>query len=155
MLIKKRFKTETAHIVRGAVSERCKHSLHGHSYKFDVTIEGELGDNGMVLDFIELKPIGEFIDSMDHATVFWDKDEQPLINFFKSSFDRVVIMKKNTTAENMARLIFNFAKSWLIKKGYSHLKVKQVDVWETETGCGIATECDEDDIIVFKNGDYE
>ena len=39
MKIEKTFKSETSHIVRNAVSERCAHSEHGHSYEYQVVIE--------------------------------------------------------------------------------------------------------------------
>jgi len=154
-IIKKKFTTETSHIVRGAVSERCLYNIHGHSYKWFVAIEGNIQDNGMVLDFKELQPIKEFIDLFDHATVFWRKEEQEIIDFFMQKFHRVHIMYKNTTAENMARLVFKFTQDWLdsLPKAASppyslNIKPSYVEVWETETGCAIASECDSNDILV-------
>jgi len=96
MKIVKSFETETAHIVRGATSNRCKRSVHGHSYKWDVEIFGVINPVGMVVDFIELKPIREFIDQLDHAMVLWERDDVDFMNFFKNSCERVVIMKQKT-----------------------------------------------------------
>ena len=38
MIIRKLFKFENAHIVRGCSTQRCRASLHGHSYKVESTI---------------------------------------------------------------------------------------------------------------------
>lgn len=147
MVIKKKFTSETSHIVRNAVSELCRYNIHGHSYKWFVYIKGNINEEtGMVLDFKELAPIKEFINLFDHATVFWSKEDPEIIDFFKNKFKRVLVMYKNTTAENMARLVFAFTKQWLKENNYN-AKVSQVDVWETETGCAIATNSDSDDLI--------
>lgn len=47
---------------------RCR-GLHGHSYRLEVTVEGPVGDNGVVVDFDELKAVvqAEVIDRYDHA----------------------------------------------------------------------------------------
>lgn len=144
------YETETAHIVRGASSERCKFNVHGHSYKWEVEITGKINEAGMVIDFIDLKPIREFIDQFDHAMVLWSKEDPNFINFFKENCRRVVIMNKNTTAENMASLVFNYIKNWLFSTYQLHMCIR-VSVWETRTGCGVATDCDSEDIIIPLN----
>jgi 6-pyruvoyltetrahydropterin/6-carboxytetrahydropterin synthase len=148
--IEKVFETETAHIVRGATSERCKFNVHGHSYKWEVEICGPVNDFGMVIDFIELKPIKEFIDLFDHAMILWSEEENSFVDFFKTNCKRVMVMKKNTTAENMARLVHKYTNEWLNHRPGGTpdtYKCTQVNVWETRTGCGIATSSDTDDII--------
>jgi len=152
MVIAKTYKTETAHIVRNAVSERCKFNVHGHSYKWIVHIEGETNTHtGMVLDFKELQPIKEFIDQFDHAMILWSHENPDFIKFFKENTKRWIIMNKNTTAENMAKLVFKFAKEWLAKKTHGLDRVKCVEVWETETGRAIAYDCDGFDNILEKH----
>lgn len=46
----------------------CK-NLHGHSYKLEVTVAGELDANGIVVDFADLRAVvdREVIDVFDHA----------------------------------------------------------------------------------------
>ena len=52
MRIRKLFKFENAHIVRNCSSERCKHSIHGHSYQIELILEATRLDHGqMVYDF--------------------------------------------------------------------------------------------------------
>ena len=48
-------------------SGKCKR-LHGHSYRFEVTVEGELDDNGIVIDFDDVKRVAraEVVDRYDH-----------------------------------------------------------------------------------------
>lgn len=160
--IKKVFKTETAHIVRNAISERCRFNVHGHSYKWEVIIEGPMDPiSGMVLDFKELKVIKEFIDQFDHAMVLWSEDDPNFIKFFMDNTHRVIVMKKNVTAENMARVLHRLVNEWLtfcycilFKPGTKgQYTCKQVNVWETETGCAETTESDENDIITYMHKD--
>lgn len=46
---------------------KCKR-LHGHHYRFEVTVEGPLDDNGIVIDFDDLKRVvnTEVVDRLDH-----------------------------------------------------------------------------------------
>ncbi len=46
---------------------RCQ-NLHGHSYRLDVTVEGPLDANGVVLDFDTLQDVvrSEVVDVWDH-----------------------------------------------------------------------------------------
>jgi 6-pyruvoyltetrahydropterin/6-carboxytetrahydropterin synthase len=42
--------------------------LHGHHYRLEVTVEGPLGQNGVVIDFDELRDVvqREIVDRYDH-----------------------------------------------------------------------------------------
>lgn len=44
-------------------------NLHGHNYKLTVTIKGEMKDDGMVLDYKEIKKIvnKKVVDFLDHT----------------------------------------------------------------------------------------
>lgn len=46
---------------------KCRH-LHGHGYRLEVTVEGPLDDNGLVVDFDRLRHVvqREVIDHYDH-----------------------------------------------------------------------------------------
>ncbi len=46
---------------------RCRR-LHGHGYRLEVTVEGPLGDQGIVVDFDDLRRVvqREVIDRYDH-----------------------------------------------------------------------------------------
>lgn len=47
---------------------RCR-DLHGHSYRLEVTVEGPVGETGMVLDFDDLKAVvqREVVGRYDHT----------------------------------------------------------------------------------------
>ena len=46
---------------------KCKR-LHGHHYRVEVTVEGPIDDNGVVIDFEDVKSVvqAEIVDRYDH-----------------------------------------------------------------------------------------
>ena len=104
-------------------------------------------DNGMVMDFGDLKAVKMFTDLFDHATVFWSCEDPEMTEFFFNHCKRVLVMKKNTTAENMARLLREYTVEYLKNKGCTNLKVI-AGVYETRTGYAEASESDKDDVLV-------
>ncbi|MAJ43542.1 MAG: 6-carboxytetrahydropterin synthase QueD [Candidatus Marinimicrobia bacterium] len=118
----------------------CK-GLHGHRYKAEITVEGDLvnasstSEYGMVMDFADIKKIAkkEVHDKLDHGFMVWDKDEE-LINFFKNSGGhKMVKVTFTSTAENVAKYIFeNISKKFEDKYG-TGLKLSSVKLWETPT----------------------
>ena len=78
----------------------CK-NLHGHSYMLRVELEGELDDNGMVMDFYELNTIVEpIIAELDHSFICDDNDSV-MIEFFLTNPMKVTMVSFVTTAENI------------------------------------------------------
>ena len=143
MIIRKQFKFESAHIVRNAVSERCKFSIHGHSYRVEVFLHGKVNqETGMLLDFIEFKKIGiaDFLDKFDHAIAIWNDDSDKYIADMLNHSKRAIIMNLNPTAENMA-IFFHYHIQKLLGCDY---KVKCVRVHETDTGYAESEETDLD-----------
>lgn len=67
MLITKKFGFEAAHKLIN-YNGKCE-NLHGHSYVLHVTLSGNLNQNGMVMDFNEMKEIVNklVIDRLDHS----------------------------------------------------------------------------------------
>lgn len=63
--------------------------FHGHTYRLDVTVDGAVGKDGMVLDFSELGDVVEknVIEKLDH------QDLNSII--------------KNPTAENIVEWVWN------------------------------------------------
>ena len=69
------------------------------------------------MDFIELKPIKDFLDMFDHSAVLWEQEPiQDINTFFLDNFRRVVTMKKNPTAENMSALLAKYVLDLLNTK---------------------------------------
>lgn len=76
MRISKEFSFDAAHNLVN-YHGKCE-NLHGHSYRLRVTLEGPVGDDGMVCDFVLLKQIVEerVLARLDHAYLN-DIVEQP------------------------------------------------------------------------------
>ena len=140
MLIRKLFKFENAHIVRGCTSGRCKYSIHGHSYKIEVLFESNYLDHGqMVYDFGLTKlSIKELIDSFDHATTIWDKDDKEYVNMIKKHSLRWVSLPVSPSAEQFCRVIFlmidRLLKLTQMSNGEKEVNLHSVIVHETDTG---------------------
>lgn len=140
MLIRKLFKFENAHIVRNCTSDRCKRSIHGHSYKIELLLKANTLDHGqMVYDFGLLKGIiKDLFDSFDHAICFWDKDESAYIDACKNFSARWVSLPVSPSAEQFSRIFFYLAqqvlKSTQTKNGEGDVDVYSVIVHETDTG---------------------
>ncbi len=66
MFVTKEFTFDSAHYLPD-YHGKCE-SMHGHTYKMHVTVEGEVQPDGMVLDFVELKKIVKerVISKLDH-----------------------------------------------------------------------------------------
>jgi len=56
---------DSAHYLPG--HEKCG-KVHGHTYKIEVLIEGEVQENGMVIDFYDMKKgVNEILQEYDHT----------------------------------------------------------------------------------------
>lgn len=136
--IRKRFYTETAHRLMDHPGD-CKY-LHGHSYLFEITIQGILDDGGMIIDFGDLKRIawGEVISKFDHAVALAVND--PLVEALRKFDLKMVIMDGRPTAENMAKKVWNeltglFKMERENDSNFPELYIAKVKVWETLTSC--------------------
>jgi len=156
MIIRKLFKFEGAHIVRNCSSERCKKSIHGHSYTVEVFFTSDGLDNGqMVMDFGLMKgTIKDLIDSFDHAYSVWAKEDEEFINFISKNSERYVIMPVSPSAESYS-LMFLYIIDKIIKatefsNGEQNVQVQSVRVHETATGYAEAF-IDDLDPNIFKH----
>jgi 6-pyruvoyltetrahydropterin/6-carboxytetrahydropterin synthase len=113
---------------------KCRH-LHGHNGRAVITLEGPaLDERGMLMDFSDLKrTVGGWIDNtLDHTMLL--RNDDPVSPDLQKRGERVHALDVNPTAENIAKLIFDYAKS----QGFPVIEVK---LWETEncfaTYCGV------------------
>ena len=140
MLIRKLFKFENAHIVRNCTSDRCKRSIHGHSYKVELLLKASKLDHGqMVYDFGLLKGvIKDLYDSFDHAICFWQDDSAEYIQACKTFSARWVSLPVSPSAEQFSRIFFYLAQqvlqSTVSLNGEGDVEVYSVIVHETDTG---------------------
>jgi 6-pyruvoyltetrahydropterin/6-carboxytetrahydropterin synthase len=84
--------------------------LHGHTYRLEVTVEGPIGDDGMVMDFGDLKEVveTEIVSQWDHRY---------LNDFFE-----------NPTAEVLA------VEAWKRLEARA-LELVRLRLWETPRAC--------------------
>lgn len=140
MLIRKKFAFENAHIVRNCSSDRCRRSIHGHSYKVEVLLEAHAFDNGqMVYDFGLMKgTIRDIVDAFDHAIAFWDKDDPQYIDYCKQFSARWIAIPVSPSAEQFSRLFFvmidAILKNTVMQNGEPDIELHSIIVHETETG---------------------
>ncbi len=68
------FTFASAHFLIFANGQR--EPLHGHNYQVSVGMEGELDQAGVVLDFIQFKPLVKRVcDGLDHRTLIQSKSD--------------------------------------------------------------------------------
>ncbi|MCF8267625.1 MAG: 6-carboxytetrahydropterin synthase [Ignavibacteriales bacterium] len=127
MKIAKEFRWEMGH--RLSFHDGKCINLHGHSYKALIEIEGDKDNNGMVLDYYELKKwVKPVIEELDHAFMVYEQDQQ-LVRILKEINSKHVIVDFESTAENISEYLLN--RILQNKAEYNIRKVK-VRVYETE-----------------------
>jgi len=105
---------------------KCRH-LHGHNGRAVITLAAAgLDELGMVMDFSRLKRVlGNWIDeNLDHKMLLHKDD--PALPHLRALDEPVFVMDANPTAENIARLIYDYTA----KQGFP---VVEVQLWETAT----------------------
>ena len=139
MIIRKKFRFEGAHIVRNCTSQRCRENIHGHSYEVEVFLKSDQLDNGfMVMDFVLLNNVAEFIHSFDHSYTLWDREAGEVKDAIYHINTRVAEIPVSPSAEGYA-LLFFFVINLIISKtilvnGEGNVKLHAVRVHETQSG---------------------
>jgi len=103
---------------------KCKY-LHGHNGRAVITIEApQLDVRGMVLDFSDIKKVvSRWIDeNLDHRMILHRDD--PAVNALAKLGEPLYLIDVNPTAENIAKLIYDFTKS----QGFP---IVEAHLWET------------------------
>jgi 6-pyruvoyltetrahydropterin/6-carboxytetrahydropterin synthase len=153
MRISKQIEWDMGHRVTNHLS-KCR-NLHGHRYKAEIWMEGDLinisgnSSEGMVIDFGEIKKTAiEYIhDVLDHGFMVW-KNDKVLINFFKSNDDlKYVVVPFVPTAENIAAWIFKNLDNKFKDIYKTNLKLHSIKLWETPTSMVV---CSRKDIEKWK-----
>ena len=99
--------------------EKCSR-LHGHTYILRLRIEGDIGKEGMVMDFVALKKeLRKFVEELDHRTLLPGKSDEVILTVNEQTVDVVCGTKQymfpredivilevpTTTAEEMTRMM--------------------------------------------------
>jgi 6-pyruvoyltetrahydropterin/6-carboxytetrahydropterin synthase len=109
---------------------KCRH-LHGHNGRATITIEAsDLDGRGMVVDFSEIKgTVNRWVDeNLDHRMILHRDD--PAVPVLRQLGEPMFLIDVNPTAENIAKLIFDYA----VEQGFP---VVEVRLWETPHCCAI------------------
>jgi 6-pyruvoyltetrahydropterin/6-carboxytetrahydropterin synthase len=105
---------------------KCRY-LHGHNGRAVITLQApQLDPRGMVVDFTDLKRVvGTWIDeAIDHKMLLHKDD--PAVPHLRELGEPLFLLDVNPTAENIARLIFDYAA----QHGFP---VVEVQLWETDS----------------------
>lgn len=105
-------------------------NIHGHSYCMTVEIAGELGKNGMVMDYLLLKEIVQpFVDEIDHSFLC-DASDEVVATFLAANSMKRVLVAFPTTAENIAKMFTEkIGDALMTYKNVFHLSIR---IAETE-----------------------
>ena len=93
-------------------------NLHGHRYTLEITLIGAVieeegsSDNGMIMDFSEIKALAKLhlVDVWDHAFLVYEKDHTMRAFLDTLPGHKTVVIDKIPTVENLARTAYNILK---------------------------------------------
>ena len=108
---------------------KCR-NIHGHRWRGEIEIAGENLDDGMVVDFTDIKAaLKALTDNLDHSLVMEKDTLKP--QTYECLVDegfRIMIMDFRPTAENFAKYFFDEIKN----KGFN---IRAAEVYETPNNC--------------------
>lgn len=120
--------------------------LHGHSYEVAAEVEGNLGDDSLVINFIGLKAIlRELSKELDHKFLLQLESRMLEIESTETAWkirtpsetgyvlpkpDVAALPIDNTTAERLAEWFGERLWQWIDTKGASNVGALTVEVWE-------------------------
>ena len=108
---------------------KCR-NIHGHRWRVVIEIAGENLDDGMVVDFTDIKAaLKSLTDNLDHSLVMEKDTLKP--QTYECRVDegfRIMIMDFRPTAENFAKYFFDEIKN----KGFN---IRAAEVYETPNNC--------------------
>lgn len=119
-------------------NSQCR-NLHGHRYTLEITLEGEVSttagasDNGMVIDFTDIKTIAkaQIVDRWDHAFLVFEGDTA-VRTFLESLPDhKTVVLDRIPTAENLAQIAFDTLSQAYATRFSQQLVLRRVRLYET------------------------
>ena len=151
-LNKEYFKFSCAHFL--IFPDGSKERLHGHNYQVSVEIEGELNEQGLVIDFIDAKPVvRELCDSLDEHWLVPTEHPELSIEHLDDGHTRIVYRDcryevptaealllpiNNTSVENLSTWFGTALRSHLVEKfGEAPVRRLRVAISETSGQSGV------------------
>ena len=136
--IKRFVETDTGHRVPNHKS-KCKH-MHGHRYRWEAVIEGDIiqtsgvSDEGMLMDFSDISEILEkhIHDVVDHSFIVYEKDHLAIQALeVLGDGHRTLKVPFIPTAENLAKWAFEQVEPHIESKYGQKIKLLAMKVRET------------------------
>ena len=136
--IKRFVETDTGHRVPNHKS-KCKH-MHGHRYRWEAVIEGDIiqtsgvSDEGMLMGFSDISEILEkhIHDVVDHSFIVYEKDHLAIQALeVLGDGHRTLIVPFIPTAENLAKWAFEQVEPHIESKYGQKIKLLAMNVRET------------------------
>lgn len=136
--IKRYVETDTGHRVPNHKSKCCH--MHGHRYRFEAEIEGDVveesgvSEEGMLMDFSDVSHILTVYvhDVVDHAFVVYEGDlEARRALECMPDGHRTVVVPFIPTAENLAKWAFEQVQPHIVSAYGNKLKLVAMHVRET------------------------
>ncbi|MEW6733666.1 MAG: 6-carboxytetrahydropterin synthase QueD [Acidobacteriota bacterium] len=113
--------------------KKCK-QLHGHNGRVEIVLAADsLDARGMVVDFEDIKEVVQrwIMSELDHKLLL--RKDDPLIPALRDLNEPFLIMEENPTAENIAKMIFDYTRAC----GFAVIAVR---LWETPTSMAVYRE---------------
>ena len=151
-LNKEYFKFSCAHFL--IFPDGSKERLHGHNYQVTAEIEGDLTEQGLVIDFLDAKPVvRELCDSLDEHWIVPSKHPELTIEDQDDGHSRVtyrdchyvvptpeilLLPINNTSVENLATWFGSTLHERLVDKfGGTQVRRLRVSISETSGQSGV------------------
>lgn len=142
MLVGKEFTFDSAHFLPKYYG-KCE-KMHGHTYRLRVTVDGKIGENGLVIDFVVLKKIvkKQVLDKLDHKVINDVLEIASCENIAKWTWDQLVDLESLIKAElddpNLPESITKYFKDNSVdgidtSEFSDQVKLHEVELWETPT----------------------
>jgi 6-pyruvoyltetrahydropterin/6-carboxytetrahydropterin synthase len=108
-------------------------SPHGHAYRVEVTVDGAIPADGMILDFGVVKQVltEQIHGPFDHGMLVWQGDKE-LLGALSGHGWKVCELEAPPTSENLALEVVRRVGPALAALG---VRLTRVCVWETPTSC--------------------
>ena len=136
--IRRWVETDTGHRVPNHKS-KCRH-MHGHRYRWEAELEGDVvtlggvSDEGMLMDFSDVSAIlNEYIhDVVDHAFIVYEGDQEALVALSHMGDEhRTLVVPFIPTAENLAKWAFHQVEPHISSSYGNSLQLYAFHVRET------------------------
>ena len=122
MKIAKEFHWEMGHRLPEHFGQ-CK-NIHGHSYNMIVEFEGELNEQGMLIDYYDVEEIiNPVIEKLDHAFMV-NENDKVVLEFLEKMNSKKVVVDFQSTAENICSYLLNKIREINLPDNIKKIKVR-------------------------------